>query len=631
MDMDSYLWYQTIIYYNPYMRYLLFILFISLTGSLAAQPLPGFKPSGSFDEQQIVIEDSPPGTRVLINAPLTGFGQDDRVLLVLYALPNGNTIEQTFGKRLLEGDDWHFDIQHIGAQTRFLRSVVSDRTIVVAYLENSRKSWPAWNAANPDYRDQVRRIVDDITGIFTSWKPELVLNGHSGGGRFIFSFLDAHEEIPREVARIAFLDSNYGYDDTKYGPKIASWLKAGNDRYLCTMAYNDSVVIYNGKPLVSPTGGTWHRSRMMKDYLAGSFRLRERQRDSLLWVASRDRRIEFIFKPNPEGKIYHTLQVEYNGFIHSMLSGTRYDQKGYRYFGDRAYSELITDTLVVPVRRLNIPVRDPSAESGSAFMTRITDMPREAREEEIFSAAASGNIPGFLRETITLRGEFNDFNGNPHTLEYEVMPDYLAIGSDDDFFRIPMNPRTAQRLADLFGASLLTAKLCDHIWASAEVRLIPFNYVPVGNANELVTKFEAHNAQVEKQLAEAGGSHGQLVAGIKKDIIISSRIAERPDRVVIYGWHKTDGTPIQPVYSGHVYWYVDYSHGIRFLNRQVMVDGKPADVRELLKDPVLFRILSNEETPCEVPFYQVEINPIADSLFSRQSSVGSPQSAVLSK
>ncbi|MFN2313332.1 MAG: hypothetical protein ABR531_02675, partial [Bacteroidales bacterium] len=132
---------------------------------------------------------------------------------------------------------------------------------------------------------------------------------------------------------------------------------------------------------------------------------------------------------------------------------------------------MIENSPVVPVRRLNIPVRDPSAETGTAFMRRIRDLPLEEREEEIFRAAASGNIPGFLRETITLRAVFNDLNGAPHAIEYEVMPDYLAIGSDDNFCRIPMNPRTAQRLADLFGGSLLTAKLSDHIWASAEVRL----------------------------------------------------------------------------------------------------------------------------------------------------------------
>jgi hypothetical protein len=42
----------------------------------AAQPLPGFKPSGLFDEQQMVIERPSAGTRVLINAPLSGFETD---------------------------------------------------------------------------------------------------------------------------------------------------------------------------------------------------------------------------------------------------------------------------------------------------------------------------------------------------------------------------------------------------------------------------------------------------------------------------------------------------------------------------------------------------------------------------
>lgn len=585
-----------------------FVTFFLVAACLSqAQLLPGFKPSGSFDEQQMVIENSPPGTRILINAPLKGFEKNDRVLLIFYALPNGNTIEQTFGKKMKDGDDWHYDIQHIGAQTRFLRKVMKGRTIVVAYLENNRKSWPAWTAANADYREEVRDIIDNVKETFAEWDPEVVLNGHSGGGRFIFDYMDATGEIPGDVKRIAFLDSDYGYEDSIYGPKIVKWLNTAKDRYLCTLAYNDSVVIYNGKPLVSPTGGTWYRSRMMKDYMANYFRFRVHQGDSLIWYTSKGKRIEFIFRPNPYAKIYHTQQVEFNGFIHSMLNGTRHEQKGYSYFGPRAYSELIADTVPVPVRRLNIPGRDPSSVTGSEFMNRISGLSREDREEQIFREAASGNIPGFLRETVTLKGVFYDLSGAPHMVEYEVMPDYLAIGSDEDFCRIPMTPGTAQRLADLFGASLLTSKLSDHIWKNSSIKLVPFNYVPVGNANEFVPKFVDHNMQIEKQLAEAGGHHGQLVAGIKKDVILSSRIAERPDRVVIYGWHKPDSNPIQPVYSGHIWWYVDYSHGIRFINNQVILDGKPVLFNDILKDPVLFRIFSNEEAPMVQPYYPISL------------------------
>lgn len=579
------------------------VIFFTAVCISGAQPLPGFKPTGSFDEQQMLIENSPPGTRILINAPITGFRKNDRVLIVFYALPNGNSIEQTFGKIMNEGDDWHYDIQHIGAQTRFLRKIITDRTIVMAYLENSLQSWPAWTAANADYRSLVKDIVDNIRSVFAKWSPELALNGHSGGGRFIFDYIDAVGTIPDDVVRIAFLDSDYGYEDAIYGPRLVRWFNSGRDKYLCILAYNDSVVTYNDKPLVSPTGGTWYRSRMMKTYLEKFFRFSRRQTDSLIWYTSARRRIEFVFKPNPERKIFHTQQVEYNGFIHSMLSGTGYEQKGYTYFGARAYSDMISKSVIMPIRTMNIPPRDKEAETGSAFMKRISDLPRADREEEIFMAAASGNIPDFVRNTVTLHGEFKDSEGISHMVTFDVMPDYLSIGSDDDFCRIPMNPHTAQRLADLFGTSLLTARLSDEIFARSEVKLTPFNYVPVGNANELVTKFVEHNEQIEKQLADAGGHHGQLVAGIKKDVIISVRIAERPDRVVIYGWHKPDGSPVQPVYSGHVWWYVDYSHGIRFVNNQVFIDGKPALLTEILKEPVLYTIFSNENKPMLQPFY----------------------------
>ena len=44
---------------------------------------------------------------------------------------------------------------------------------------------------------------------------------------------------------------------------------------------------------------------------------------------------------NPEKKILHTVQVERNGFIHAMLTGTPYENAGYEYFGERAYLKWI--------------------------------------------------------------------------------------------------------------------------------------------------------------------------------------------------------------------------------------------------------------------------------------------------
>lgn len=249
------------------------------------------------------------------------------------------------------------------------------------------------------------------------------------------------------------------------------------------------------------------------------------------------------------------------------------------------------------ITALQIPSRNPDAETGSAFMQRMSLLDLEEREEEIFKAISAGNMPDFLRKPIRFTDTFSDSLGQSHVLTYEVMPDYLAIGSNEDYCRIPMNPYTAQRLANLFGGSLITAKISDHIYQNATLKLDPFFYKPVGRANESIEKFILHNEQIEKQKAEAKGKNGQLIAGIKKDVILSNRLASLSNKVVIYGWHKLDGLPIQPVYSGHVDWYVDYSHGIRLMNNQVIVDGQLVSVSEILRDPVLYQLLSDENSP----------------------------------
>ena len=85
-----------------------------------------------------------------------------------------------------------------------------------------------------------------------------------------------------------------------------------------------------------------------------------------------------------------------------------------------------------------------------------------------------------------------------------------------------------------------------------------------------------------------------LVAGAKKDIVISNKIYERPDRLVIYGWRQLDGKPIQPLTNVHVNWYVDYSHGIRLVKRTMTLDGKPRDLKFLLHDVKLNPLVSDE-------------------------------------
>ena len=160
-----------------------------------------------------------PGVRVKINAPAEGLMTPRKpVRLIFYALPNGNSTEWTFGKRMGQGDDWHFDIQHIGAQTRFLRAVDTLNSYVVVYLEAENRSWGAWRKAGPGRDLIIKELVEQIASLFSSGcssascagaaMPLVELNSHSGGGNFIFGFMDACDSLPDYLCRISFIDSD---------------------------------------------------------------------------------------------------------------------------------------------------------------------------------------------------------------------------------------------------------------------------------------------------------------------------------------------------------------------------------------------------------------------------------------
>jgi len=218
--------------------------------------------------------------RVTIDKPAS-FNPKKETIITFFALPNGNTTEQTMGKKMKEGDDWHFDIQHIRAQTLFIREQMSRKNFVVIYLENNLKAWPAWKQRRPNFRQIIPHIIDSLTGLIPGRKKEIYLNGHSGGGSFIFGYLASFEKIPTIIKRISFLDSDYGYDSSYY-PKFRQWLREAKGSALNVFAYNDSVALLNGKPFVSATGGTWYRSKLFLKDLQEDFGISKFRDDSLI-------------------------------------------------------------------------------------------------------------------------------------------------------------------------------------------------------------------------------------------------------------------------------------------------------------------------------------------------------------
>jgi hypothetical protein len=252
-----------------------------------------------------------------------------------------------------------------------------------------------------------------------------------------------------------------------------------------------------------------------------------------------------------------------------------------------------------PVRapELALPARPDGAETGSAFIRRIEGLGRAAIDDEVWAAVRAGNVPPFERHFLPI--EIDDEALGLAVLH--VTCDYLAIGSDEDFMRMPMTSAVAQRIADLVDASLPTRKLVDVIYRAATAKLPP-SWIDGGPTEGTLADFIHHQKTLEARRLAKGFALGVLTAGDKKDIVLSPRMVEKPGRVAIYGWHRSDGDPIQPLSCVHSCRYADYSHGVRLVSEAMTINGEPHRVSEVLADPVLADLLSDEGPLPEIAY-----------------------------
>lgn len=252
----------------------------------------------------------------------------------------------------------------------------------------------------------------------------------------------------------------------------------------------------------------------------------------------------------------------------------------------------------------NFPTRPANALPGSQFMSQLDSSDSGNRDELLVQEILRGNIPNFMRNLVPIT-----VTEGTNTLVYYVMPDYLCVGDDQDYIRVPLGAPAAQRIADAFGCILPTAKMSNQIWKAAKAKIPPKpmsgmtstisgkKYSPKEFLAKKMTdtdSFIEHNRIIQEQL----GSHkpGELVAGHKKDVVLSNQLADNPGRVAIHGLHKLDGTAIQGGSWGHHINYRDYSHGIRLVDKTAQLNGKPIDLVSILQNPQFASLVSDEGT-----------------------------------
>jgi hypothetical protein len=241
----------------------------------------------------------------------------------------------------------------------------------------------------------------------------------------------------------------------------------------------------------------------------------------------------------------------------------------------------------------SIPARAADAPGGHEFARSLRGLNDDQREAAIQRELRAGNIPAFLRRLVPVRLEALDGGVASPVVIICTAPDYLAIGSDADFLLMPMRLATALSVASGFGFTLPTPRMVDAIYSQAAVHLSP-QPLPAGSAMRSTDYSVHHNDLIDQQRESLGAHLGALIAGDKKDLVLSNRLRTHPDRVAIYGWHSENGRPIQPLSTVHGWRYADYSHGVRWVSTQLFVDGRRQSIFSSLKDEGLARILSNE-------------------------------------
>jgi hypothetical protein len=241
-----------------------------------------------------------------------------------------------------------------------------------------------------------------------------------------------------------------------------------------------------------------------------------------------------------------------------------------------------------------VPERAREALPGSDFVRHLSGLDDDQREGAILQQLLEGNIPPFLRHLmpVHLGGATNEGNRVADVVLC-VAPDYLAVGSDENFFLVPLRLRTALTVARQFRFALPTPRIVDAIYTQARMHLQP-QPLPASDTMRTTAYYWEHNELVNEQRTSLNLPMGILTAGDKKDLVLTNRLWSNPGRVAIYGWHRQDGNPIQPLSTVHGARYADYSHGVRLISDTAFVDGEPTSLLSLLQNPRLAAAVSSE-------------------------------------
>lgn len=242
-----------------------------------------------------------------------------------------------------------------------------------------------------------------------------------------------------------------------------------------------------------------------------------------------------------------------------------------------------------------------SKVSGTEFIDLTQNKSVQERDAMAGNLILRGNFPSFLRTFVPITITQGD-----NTLVYRVSPDFLRIGNDTNSVIWPLSAEQAQKIADAFGCILPTPKMSKQIWEQAKVRLSakPLSGMTstIGNKTYSPSEFTQskhmvsnegialHNKIIQRQLNDLNYRPGDLVAGGKKDIVLSNELTGT-GRMGLHGLYDSEGNAIQKgSLTPHPTNHIEYAIGTRLIDRNATLNNEKVD---LLNDVLKSKTYAN--------------------------------------
>jgi len=181
--------------------------------------------------------------------------------------------------------------------------------------------------------------------------------------------------------------------------------------------------------------------------------------------------------------------------------------------------------------------------------------------------------------------------------------------------RVNVMAETQQKIADVLGAKLLTAKIADLIWLQADLILPPFPRAITSSTEAMIE----HSGKIDNAIEALGGAApGNLISTVGKHWLIDNKLAQKTVGTAMnYGWHffgqsyqgingeavaSLEKDPKTGMYyrliqgrgTAHDMHHVDYSQTAMFVLRACHVNGEAAWLDDVMVDEKYAKLVNVE-------------------------------------